>query len=449
MQKLTTWFFTLGFALAIACGGGTAVACQHCLVPDDSDCVACQLADSFQEGGGDQPAAYQTVGQGWTTTASGVSPFGETTLLTWSIVPDGTALPTGVSEPSSPSNLIAFLDGIHHGGASPGGLDLTQRAWFPIIKSSFDRWDAVSALKISYEPKDNGSALAGLSGALGVRGDVRLGGHFIDGTTTPTTLAYSYFPNNSDMVIDTAETARFGSSSGNYLQFRNTITHELGHGLGLNHPASSTNRFLMEAFLDTSFDGPQFDDILGVHRFYGDRYEENSGNDSALLATHLGSLLPGQSLSLGTDATDAVVAPADVDFVSINMSADIDYFKITLSQNGLLDITLTPMGPTYMEGPHGGTQTSLNAAALNNLALYLYDSTGSNLLGSSAAGGLGASESLANVLAPAGNYYIRISGDRDAAQFYQLDVAVTGVPEPAALSLLMCGLVALGTRRRM
>ncbi|GIS63309.1 MAG: hypothetical protein CM1200mP2_55340 [Planctomycetaceae bacterium] len=33
----------------------------------------------------------------------------------------------------------------------------------------------------------------------------------------------------------------------------------------------------MEPFASTSFDGPQYDDILAVHRSYGDVFESGSG----------------------------------------------------------------------------------------------------------------------------------------------------------------------------
>jgi hypothetical protein len=445
MHFTTTRIFATAFALVIA--QAPSLACDQCTVPDEISCLHESILDYFQEGGGDEPAAYRTQGNGWSTTSGGSSPFGEEAILTWSVVRDGTTLPQGVGEPSSPSNLIAFLDGIHHGGPGPGGNDLTQRAWFPLMKSAFDRWDAVSAIRFSYEPNDDGVHLGSSAGINGIRGDHRVGGHSIDGTTSPTTVAYNYFPNNSDMVIDTDEVGRLGNPALNYVRLRNTLMHEIGHGLGLNHLGSVSNNFLMEATLDATIDGPQFDDILGIHRLYGDRYEELGGNDTAALATNLGSLSMGQSLILGADANDAVVAPTDVDFVSINMIADVDYFKFTTNAAGLLNISLTPLGPTYQEGAQSGAQTAFNAAAQNDLSLFLYDGTGGGLLASSTTIGLGLPESIFSFSATAAtNYLVRIAGAQNVAQFYQLDIAL--VPEPTTALLFLVGTAILANQRR-
>jgi len=154
-------------------------------------------------------AAFTTFGNGWTSTSSGTSGLGRPATLTWSVVPDNTQLPTGLGEPVSNSNLITFLDGIHHGGNSPGGADLTQRNWWQLMNSVFERWDEVSGITFNFEPNDDGTRLGSTGnsgrGVLGIRGDYRIGGHPIDGQTSPTFLAYSFFPNNSDMVIDTDE----------------------------------------------------------------------------------------------------------------------------------------------------------------------------------------------------------------------------------------------------
>ena len=453
MLRSTTWFFSLCAATAIASVGQLVSACELCDIPDIVPCVCpsvLETIDAFQEGGDEGTAAFRTVGNGWTSTASGSSPLREPKTLTWSVIPDGVSISGGQGEPTGPSTLRAFLDGIHHpGGGSPGGADLTQRDWFPIMKSAFDRWDAVSGLTFLYESQDDGGTFMSQPGSLGVRGDHRIGGHHIDGITSLTILAYNAFPNNSDMVIDTDEVGRYGNSSNNFRLFRNMLMHEIGHGLGLNHLDSSTFRYLMEPFLDTTFDGPQFDDVLGIHRLYGDRFEESGGNDTALIATNLGVFAAGQLLTLGEDAMDAPVAPTDVDFVSINHSGDHDYFKFSVANSGAVDIVLTPLGPTYQEGPQGGTQTSFVAASKNNLSLFLYDSTGTNLLTSSALAGLGVAESIQGfLLTNPGDYYVRVSGSADVAQLYQLDLGF--VPEPSGAVLLASALLAFvgrGTRR--
>jgi hypothetical protein len=448
MQRTTTWLLPLALAAVVTVCPSAVQACDLCAVPETVSCIHQSILDRFETGGDDSPASYVVQGSGWSSTSGGSSPFGEQAILTWSVVPDGTTLPQGVGEPASPSNLIAFLDGIHHGGPGPGGNDLTQRAWFPLMKSAFDRWDAVSAIRFSYSPQDDGVAL-GISsnaGVNGVRGDHRVGGHSIDGTTSPTVVAYNFFPNNSDMVIDTDEVGRLGNAGGNYLRFRNTVSHEIGHGLGLNHSASSDSNFLMEATLDVSIDGPQYDDILGIHRLYGDRFEELGGNDTAALAMSLGSMSVGDSFKIGEDAADKPVSVTDVDFVSINMAADTDYYKITVTAPGKVNINLSPLGPTYQVGAQGGAQSAFNTKAQNNLSLFLYGNLGTNLLASSNVGGLGVAESILQFAVLPGDYFIRISGSQDAAQFYELEAEL--VPEPTGLVLAALGLAVLGTRRR-
>ncbi len=436
--------------------GSSGCTCAHCLAGNTHS----QDFEGYYIGGDHELAAFQTFGNGWTSTASGRSTIGAPATVTWSVVADGTQLPTGLGEPASNNSLVAFLDGIHHGGASPGGSDLTQRDWWQLMNSAFERWDELSGISYIYEPNDDGARLAANNGILGVRGDHRIGGHPIDGQTSPTFLAYNFFPNNSDMVIDTDEINRWSNATNNYRLFRNMLMHEIGHGFGLNHVESfdvnpnqedhQFGTFLMEPILASRFDGPQFDDILGAHRLYGDVNEEGTGNNSSLTATELGNILPGGTVSIGTDAADISVGEDDTDFVSIDDNGDIDYFKFSVSTPELINVLLSPLGPTYDEGPQGsgnaGTQRSFNAAAQSDLSITLYDTNGTTLLVHANNTGLGESEAIHQYeLAAAGDYFLRIGGTGNAAQFFQLDVMV--VPEPGAMVLFAFGCVGIGVSR--
>ncbi len=178
---------------------------------------------------------------------------GQPTTLTWGIVPDGTAIPST----GGTSTAIAALDAVF--GAGPGGSDLTQRPWFTQFETSFGRWAELSGLSYVYEPSDDGASHGSALGALGVRADLRIAADFVDGLNG--TLAFNAFPNNGDMVLDTADMVQFGNPNQDYRFFKNTIMHEHGHGQGLAHVESGA-RFLMEPFLDTTIFGPQFDDVL-------------------------------------------------------------------------------------------------------------------------------------------------------------------------------------------
>jgi serralysin len=359
----------------------------------------------------------------WSTTASGSTGTpGTPIMLTWSLLQDGTNIST-----EGGSNLIGYLDGIFNVTSSSGPL--SQRPWFHLFQESFDRWSQLGGITFVYEPNDTGTLNQTNNGALGVRGDIRIGGALIDGDSG--TLAYTYLPNGGDMVIDTGETNFYANSTNNYRQLRNTVMHELGHAFGLNHLESSSDNLLMEPFINTSFDGPQLDDVRGIQGYYGDKFEKSNsglGNDTSSRATSLGSLALGSNLAIGSDAVGGQsVNPSETDFVSIE-NTDVDFYSFTVSAPALLDVTLTPLGGVFMQGTEGGVQSSFDANARNDLALAVFAPNGTTLLGSANLSAAGLSEVLNDLqLTTAGTYFTRIIGAATNLQLYQLQLSATAL----------------------
>jgi hypothetical protein len=349
----------------------------------------------------------------WTTTATngGGLSQGDPTTITWSIVPDGTALPfgpAGADEPQANSTLIARLDLIY--GDDPNA-DLTTRSWFPLFVQVFDRWAQLSGNTYVYEANDSGNPVSGAyPGVLGVRGDVRIGGHLIDGNSG--ILAYNYFPNHGDMVIDTADNF-YEDLTGNSLGLRNVLAHEHGHGLGFQHVCPVNQTKLMEPFVSDMFDGPQHDDTLAVNRGYGDRFEDNNTSGTA---TSLGS--PGF----------AMVA---IDDVSIDDNSDVDWYSLTVAGLTQLDVALNPIGFTYLNGvqePNGCTPgTSFNSLIINNLGVEVRAPNGTTVMASANSNPAGQSESIAALqLASAGTYFVRVfGGGVNNVQLYNLDLILS------------------------
>lgn len=375
----------------------------------------------------------------WTHTAlsgTGTSQ-GSPAIVTWSLVPDGTSIPgkpwLRPTESSDSSSLVAFFDGLYGDG---GGGSLSSRPWFYIFDDAASRWSELSGVTFVYEPNDDGAplytipnpnnAFDGPGGEQGVRGDVRIGAHYIDGEAGANTLGYSAFANSADMVLDTGNPTHFGNLSSGSLLARNTIMHELGHGLGIRHLDSSDAAFLMEANITAAFDGPQLDDILAIQRWYGDVYEKSNnqmGNDTPEHATPLGTLYQGGSLAIGTDAATTYVGPGAIDFVSIDDDSDIDFFRFELHEPGTISLTLLPHGPSYMEGMQNGGQTLYETSKLNDLALDLFRSDGTTLIASANLNGLGGTEALNDVeLSDAGSYFVRVTGSENQIQLYELQI---------------------------
>jgi len=389
----------------------------------------------------------------WSTTATNGSGLGlgDPTTLTWGFVPNGTDIEGFNGEPRADSDLITNLDTWVTGDNSSSNLQ--NKAWFTLFESVFDRWDQISGLTFVYEPNDDGvsnnSRLGRFAGVLGTRADLRIGGHFIDGQDGRNVLAYNFFPDNGDMVIDTSNDNFYSDATNNYRGMRNVISHEFGHGMGLPHFESSNSNGLMEPVINNSFDGPQIDDIHQAQRRYGDQLEENGGNNNSATATALGNLMTGSGLVVGEDANmgDTVVAveAGDTDFVSIDDNSDIDFFSFTLTEFADVIIDLEMVGPEYQRGPQNGTQNPFDLSMQNDLDLALFDTNGSSLLGQSNTDGLGISESIQMEL-NAGTYFVRVTGNDNAAQFYQLNI--TAVPEPGSAALIIALVCGAGLVRR-
>jgi len=355
----------------------------------------------------------------WSTTASsgGGLQQGDPTTITWGIVPDGTSIAGFAGEPSAGSDLKAKFNTIYG----------SQATWQALIQQVFDRWGALTGARYVFESNDDGVALGTASGSLGTRADVRIGGHFIDGNSG--VLAYNFFPNNGDMVLDSSDSF-FSNTSGNSIRLRNVVSHEHGHGLGIAHVCPVNQTKLMEPFATTVFDGPQHDDILTGNRGYGD---PNEHNDSAGAATNLGTLSNGTTSVTG---------------VSIDDNADVDYYRFSVGDTARqVTVTLQPQGSTYLEGLQFGTGacsagSSFDSLTLNDVGVALIGTNGSTVLVSANSGGAGSLETFGPfaLSSATGPYYVRVfGGSNDTAQLYRvsLTIADIGAGAPGPVTNLM------------
>ncbi|TWT88334.1 Matrixin [Pseudobythopirellula maris] len=380
-------------------------------------------------------------GDRWTSTSSGsAGDSGEAISLTWSLVPDGTLIPDD-GYGSKNSNLIATLDTLFdvEAGAGMSGADLMTRPWFEYFDRSFSRWSELTGVTYTYEANDDGltSRLGFLSGFPGLRGDVRIGGAFLDGVSNEDgdVLAYNYFPNNADMVIDTGDPSLFTTAENDHRLLRNVIMHEAGHGLGLEHSSSFGDDFLMEPSINVDFDGPQHDDLRGVHWFYGDALEKGGGNGSTSTATPLGALTAGATLAVGLDGDGVAVDESETDFVSIANQFDDDYFAFTVAAATTLNLVATPLGAEFDQ-----TGQPFNTRETSDLRLAFYGPGGGSPIAESVAAGSGEAESLTGIsISEPGEYYARVwaedntnsSSEIDIVQFYQLAITDLSTPSPA------------------
>jgi hypothetical protein len=345
----------------------------------------------------------------WTTTATdgGGLAQGQPITLTWSYIPDGTAMPCQlcpqVAESSNASNLFAWLNGIYGNFAT----------WHALFVQIFDRWSELTGIQYVYQPTDDASTMFTTAGALGTRGDLRIGAHLIDGNSG--VLAYNFYPDGGDMVIDSGDNF-FNNTANNSLGMRNVLAHEHGHGIGIRHVCPVSQSKLMEPFVSFAFDGPQHDDILAANRHYGDRFEDN---DTSGTATGLGAI---------------DVTPASLTNLSADDESDLDYYSFTVAGALALDATVTPTGFTYLQAAQNANGscpagTSFNSLTLSDLSLDVLDTDGSTLLTGVDATAAGGTESVTGLQLPGpGTYFLRVSGSTlNAVQLYSLSASTSAL----------------------
>ncbi|GJM18195.1 MAG: hypothetical protein DHS20C14_04080 [Phycisphaeraceae bacterium] len=368
-----------------------------CLAPGTDPKFADAFNSYLESLRNEGPERYVLSGR-WSTTAldGNTGAQGNPVTLTYSFVPDGTTTDEG------PSDFIARFNFLY------GSINV----WQPLFQQALDEWTEVSGITYVWEQNDDGVQLNGAGGVAGVRGDVRIGGGFIDGNSG--VLAYNYFPNNGDMTIDTGDNF-YGAFGNNSIRLRNVVTHEAGHGIGLSHVESNNAAFLMEPFINTNFEGAQEDDQRGSGRAYGDRFENDdsfgAAGSLATMAGTAGAFGPGDSATVSNRSVDD---SGDADYMWFNTAGSLDAM-----------ITLQPLGTTYNQGPQGGSQSSFNALTTSDLSFNVYDSS-FGLVASVDATGAGSAESTTVSLVGTGPHYIRVNGDAGNIQRYDLDVAFSG-----------------------
>ena len=379
-------------------------------------------------------AASDTSGSGafnatdrWNTTFAGsTGTRGTGITLSYSFLPDGVSIPSGIGEPTSNSDLFARMNAIYGSTA----------VWQPIIRNAIELWGANSGITYVYEPTDDGAQFnsgTNSRGLAGVRGDVRIGGKFINGNSG--VLAYNFFPDSGDMVIDTADNV-FENLANSSIRLRNVISHEHGHGLGFSHSCPQNGSKLLEPFLNTNFSGVQFDEVLGVNYLYGDRLEKGTGNNTTGRATSLGGLSGSLSRSTLSITNFDPGRPGD------NAVADNDFFSFNLTTRSQVTFTLSPLGSTYLAGTQNANGTC--SAGVNfspqsqlNLRLAVLAANGTTVIQSSDATGAGSAETTTVTLDP-GNYFLRNFGDSQEGskntQLYDLQIAQSAAVSPLTVS---------------
>lgn len=371
------------------------------------------------------PSAGMVLGR-WATTATDGStgPKGEPVTITWGIVPDGTPIDgfyTAQGEGDAPSNLNATFDSIYG----------SRAVWRALVQESFDAWSDISGLEFVEELADDGQQIPTFGsageGVLAVRPDVRIGGHMIDGNFS--IVAYARQPGSGgDIVIDTDDTF-YGDLSGDSVRFRNTLSHELGHAMGLEHVCPTNATKLMEPSIVQSFDGPQHDDLVAMNENYGDIEESD---DSAVSARVLGF---GAGGALG-----------QID-LSIDGSGDEDWIRVPAELGLAVTVSVQAAGGSYLyaDSVSGGcaaaSPVTIDTASHQDLAIQLRAPNGVTELAWVDDTGAGGDESLSQFAMSSGGY-IRVVGDGGAdPQIY--DLLVQYVPEPGVLPSVAAGVLSL------
>lgn len=349
-------------------------------------------------------------------------PLGTPRTFLWSIARDGSQLPLydyGGSNPARPSTLIADFDADFAVPAAERTSDLTGRPWFAVIAAALARVSTKTGLTYTYLAADDG-AMIGTAGAAGVRGDLRLCGgplkNLLAWNNVPPDAAGFHLP---DPVLNT----QWDWSHADDLAW--VLIHEHHHGLGFWHVTVGGDPSL--SVVSPTYGnvaGPQFHDLIQLHRKYGDPYEKPARNDTPAGAKSLGILAPGGGLGVGSAWSGLAIGAAETDFATVSTAADLDFYQFQVSAPARVWLRLAPKGPVYTYQTEGEGAVAVDSSRFMNLRLDLVTAAGATLA-TSAGAAAGAAEVLGPLLLPAaGTYCAKVSAESAATspQAYRLEI---------------------------
>ena len=204
------------------------------------------LLYDYYDGDALDPDAGEPVGYVYGGTKWGSPTLGTGATVTYSFMATGVACNSGHCSSGSNVSLDSFM---------PLG-------WKAQIVRALDAWSNVADITFT-EVADSGNPYDGTGG-----GDIRIGGHYFDGSSN--VLAHAYYPSTGslggDTHFDKDEAWNVGFASGKIDIFQ-VAAHEIGHAIGLDH--TNVANSLMNPVYSTAFLGPQADDISGAQHIYG------------------------------------------------------------------------------------------------------------------------------------------------------------------------------------
>ncbi len=362
----------------------------------------------------------------WIVTATNGSTgvAGDPVIITWGVAADGTAIGAAfpaAGEVPGPSDLIATFDGWYG-----------RATWMALFQESFDAWTELTGVEFRYEDDDDAATIPSVSppapGILDVRADIRIGGHPIDGDFA--IVAYAYPPDNGEIVLDTDDPLFFQSPGDNFRRLRNTLMHEIGHAMGLEHVCPVNQSKLMEPDIVTNFDGPQHDDLIAMQSIYGDVRE----NDDDQI----------EAIDLGLDFGETLTR---LD-LSIDSSSDEDWISLPDQPGLYVQVTVSPYGEAYSiadsdsNGSCSGVPSGFDNTFTNqDLSVEVLAADGVSVVAASDVTGAGGNESISAIPVPGGGF-VRVVGD-GASDVQIYDMSVEYIPEPSASASALTGLLTL------